>query len=376
MNRRLKQLLVATVAVKLAALALIYAGFHLVGFSVAAHDGNFVYPIGEPAGLISAFKTWDANHYLYLAEHGYRPYHMSNAFYPLLPLTIRAVSALTFGDTLVAGLVASTLFTLAAVAYLFLLVRRIHDEQTAFRAGLLLLAFPTAFYLGLVYTESLFLALAIGLLYYLKEQRTAPAVLFAFLLPLTRPTGLLVLAPALVASFLVPPRPDLESIPRRLLVPAALVLGYLTYLVIMLATTGDAFAGFDAQRAFLSNSSVSTVLHPLDWFTENFLDTSFTLNGFTTSILNRTFFAFFVVVTLFAFRHLDPVLLTYLLVVGAIPAMTGPLTSYMRYVLVAFPLFVFLARQLGPRSVYFAIVPSAAVQVLFLLAHAANLWIS
>ena len=123
-------------------------------------------------------------------------------------------------------------------------------------------------------------------------------------------------------------------------------------------------------------ASVSTLLHPLDWFTANFLDTSFTLNGFTTSILNRAFFAFFVVVTLFAFRHLDPVLLTYLLVLGAIPAMMGPLTSYMRYVLVAFPLFVFLARQLGPRSVYFAIVPSATVQVLFLLAHAANLWIS
>ncbi len=376
MSARLRRLLVVALAVKLAALVIVYAGYHLVPFSVDGHDFNFVYPIGEPACLASAFKTWDANHYLFLAEQGYRPLHISNAFFPLLPLVMRSLSVVTFGDTLVAGLLASTLFALVALTYLFLLIRRTHGEEVAFRTGLLLLAFPTAFYLGLVYTESLFLALAIGLFYYLAERRTWPAAAFAFLLSLTRPTGLLLVVPVLVALFLVPPRPGVREVRRRLAVPAAFVLGYATYLLVMLATTGDPLAGFDAQRVFLANNSLSNLVHPVDWFTTLFLRDSYSWNGFTNSLLNRAFFVLFVVAAAFAWRDLGPALFVTLLVLGLLPGMTGPLTSYARYLVSAFPLFIFLAVRLGPRATGLFLVPSAVFQIALLLLHASNRWVA
>lgn len=62
----------------------------------------------------SHFATWDAAHYLYLSEVGYRHDVASCAFYPLWPLLVRWCAALAGGSHLIAGLVLSNLFSLAA----------------------------------------------------------------------------------------------------------------------------------------------------------------------------------------------------------------------------------------------------------------------
>jgi hypothetical protein len=52
-------------------------------FATEIYATNFHWPPDDPPSLISAYKTWDANHYLFLSERGYQPDTMSSAFYPL-----------------------------------------------------------------------------------------------------------------------------------------------------------------------------------------------------------------------------------------------------------------------------------------------------
>ena len=370
---RLQKLLAVALAVKVAVVVLIVAGHFLFPFHEGAYWSNFVYPFDEDPGLRSAFKTWDGNHYLFLADNGYQPSHISNAYYPLLPLAMRLLRPLALGDGLVAGLLVSIACCLGAVAFLYLLVKDTHGEDVAWRAGLCFLAFPTSFYTGLVYTESLFLLLAIGLFWFLRRGWTLPALLFSFALPLTRPTGLLVALPAVVATFLQ--EPGWRPTARKILVPVAFALGFATYLAIMALSTGDPFAGFEAQRVFLASNSIGNLLHPVDWFVSNYVTVQLTLNGFTTSILNRACFALFIVAAALCARSLDRSLLVYTLVVGVVPAMSGNMTSYIRYVAVVFPLFICLAARLE-RRVALWLVPSFALQAVAVLVHASNRWIA
>src|SRR5215208_7053814 len=60
--------------------------------------------------------NWDSAHYVYIAEHDYEPGTSFNAFYPLYPLSIRALNQLT-GDSYASAMLISNLASLLA-AYL------------------------------------------------------------------------------------------------------------------------------------------------------------------------------------------------------------------------------------------------------------------
>jgi hypothetical protein len=377
MTDGLKRVLLFAAAVRLTALALILGAQFLVPFSVPHHDANFVYPIGEEAGILSAFKTWDANHYLFLAERGYEPLHISNAFYPLLPFLIRTTRYATFGDSLAAGLLVSNLLAVIAIGLFHLLVQRTHGEEVATASSLLLLAFPTAFYMGLVYTESLFLVLAVGLLLLIQTGRLGGAALLAALLPLSRPTGILMAIPAAVALFLAWRRGEIRGALRLAAVPIGFLVGLVSYFAIMWVTTSDPLAGFDAQRVFLADNSLSRLLHPVEWAKSNFVTVDLSLHGFRTSALDRLAFLIFVPLAILSRRRLSPDLLSALLVLGAIPALTGSFTSYPRYLLVAFPMFVTLALLVRRRIALGALLAaSTIVQLVALVLHASNRWVA
>jgi hypothetical protein len=158
-------------------------------------------------------------------------------------------------------------------------------------------------------------------------------------------------------------------------VPLGFALGFAAYLAIMALSTGDPFAGFDAQRVFLASNSIGNLLHPIDWFVSNYVSVQLTLNGFTTSVLNRACFALFVIGAALCVRCVDRSLLVYTLVIGVVPAMSGNMTSYIRYVVVVFPLFICLAARLE-RRVALWLVPNFALQAVAVLVHGSNRWVA
>src|SRR6266446_1799587 len=107
---------------------------------------------------LETWNRWDSLHYLKLAEFGYSSADPMKAWlYPLFPWTVRVFAWVT-RDYLVAAFVVSGLSCAAAAVLLRRLVARDYGPEVARRSVCFFLIFPTAYFLHIGYTESLFLA--------------------------------------------------------------------------------------------------------------------------------------------------------------------------------------------------------------------------
>src|SRR5688500_17283128 len=155
---------------------------------------------GGWSSAVTSWETGDALWYLRIASGGYATDDGSGAFFPLYPMLVRVVGELTGGRWLLAAFVVSNVALVAALVLLHRLTALEWSEEVARRAVVLLCVFPTGFFLLAPYTESLFLALALGCLYAARTRRWALAALLGFLAALTRSPGFLLALPLLVEA--------------------------------------------------------------------------------------------------------------------------------------------------------------------------------
>ncbi len=141
--------------------------------------------------VVSVWVRWDAVHLLNLARLGYSQAPPGDSvYYPLYPLVTRAASALTGGDTALAGLLVSTLAAVVTLAALFRLAEREFGAEAARWSVLALAVYPTAFFLIAPFTEALFMALTLGAFLLAYERRWLAAGALGALAALTRGLGL------------------------------------------------------------------------------------------------------------------------------------------------------------------------------------------
>lgn len=374
-SSRLLELLLITLIVKVMIFIIIYLASNLLPFCYECYANDLEYLPVYPWSSWLSFSTWDARHYSYLVDTGYHGDMASNAFYPLFPILVFLLR-LIIPNTLLAGFIVSNLASLAAVALFFLLVKKLYSEEVAFHSGLFMLLFPTGFYLSLMYSESLFLAFVFGFFYLWESEEYSVAALVAFLLSLARPLGVLVLVPVVVDlvwqwwKF-----HSLQKLGRNVLLIVASTLGFGAYLLFMYFTTGAIWQGFEAQRFFIAENSLTNLLHPWAWLEKNFLSIELTLHSFTTSLIDRLFFFGYLCGLAGVYKFLEKRYFWYALVMGLIPALLGSFMAYTRYLLVVFPLFILLAIISGKKSPYVAI-PFLMLQMLFLIMHVLNFWIA
>jgi hypothetical protein len=168
--------------------------------------------------LAAPAARWDGAWYLVIAHYGYRPDLGSftssrTAFFPLYPLGVRGLADLGFAPV-VAGVLLSVValagalyglhrLTMLEAARLGLLDRR----EVARQAVLLTALAPMAFYFSAVYSESLYLALSVGLFLCARRGRWASAAALGALASATRSTGVALLVPLLLL-YLYGPRED------------------------------------------------------------------------------------------------------------------------------------------------------------------------
>ena len=109
-------------------------------FHEERYEASFHYPRGAPPTPLTHLETWDAQHYLYLAQEGYQLRRTSSAFFPLWPWTIRVGAVLTGGHySLAALLLANALSIVGAVAFRRLAGRVLASKEQADTALLMLL---------------------------------------------------------------------------------------------------------------------------------------------------------------------------------------------------------------------------------------------
>jgi Mannosyltransferase (PIG-V) len=325
-------------------------------------------------------SSWDAAHYLFIAANGYEAGDSRCAFYPLFPLTIRYFSIITGGSQLVAGMILANLFSLAGWFIFFSMVRRRFGESTAKMALILLVAFPGALFFQFVYTESLFFLLLMLLLLGLQENCFWLAFASSFLLPLTRAVGIFCLFPLLwdlmthsspvgwvklrsqirwgKPSISTDEPEDAREKPistgligrqRAWFLLLAPLCGWACYLLLMKAWTGNAFAGFDAQKNW-GVQSIHNLFDPVHFVTQLVNPTSW--HEFNGSLLDRC--ALILVINCFPLIwKLDKGWCVWAFFLGVAPAMSGTFVSYTRFASVVFPFFVAMAVFLNKPGLLF-----------------------
>src|ERR1035437_5578958 len=100
----IKKIFLLVIFLKVTVILLIFFAFNLLPFNSNVYSQNFSYPKGEKISLASAYKTWDAQHYLFLSQQGYKPNNQSDRFFPVLPFSIAVINKL-INNPEVAGLI-------------------------------------------------------------------------------------------------------------------------------------------------------------------------------------------------------------------------------------------------------------------------------
>jgi hypothetical protein len=172
--------------------------------------------------LAAPAARWDASWYLVIAHYGYRPdlgafTAPRTAFFPLYPLGLTAVSWLG-APAVLAGVIVSLLAFALALYGLHRLttlelgragvLRAARGSGDVARLAVMLTAFaPMAFYFSAVYSESLYLALSVGVFWFARQGRWMWVGVLGALAGATRSTGLVLALPALML-YLYGPRED------------------------------------------------------------------------------------------------------------------------------------------------------------------------
>ncbi|GAX52645.1 membrane protein [Streptomyces olivochromogenes] len=151
---------------------------------------------------------WDSLWYTRVADLGYGyevrlpngDVHSNLAFFPLLPWLERLVSALTPLSYADAGLLVSTLASLAAAWGIFAVADHVYGPRAGVCAALVWAVLPVGVVQSMAYSESLFTALAAWSLYAVLTDRWVTAGLLAAFAGLTRPVGAAVVAALWVAA--------------------------------------------------------------------------------------------------------------------------------------------------------------------------------
>lgn len=151
-------------------------------------------PLGKTFG---ALARWDATWYLSIAQSGYGGGGLHPAFFPLYPVAVRAAAfgASSGAPLLLAGYAVSALALLVALT----LLHRLVELELGARFGrpvlMLVALWPASVFFSAPYSESVFLALSVGMFYAARTNRWALASGLCAAATATRPTGLLLLLP-------------------------------------------------------------------------------------------------------------------------------------------------------------------------------------
>ncbi len=329
-------------------------------------DPNLISELGYATDV---WARWDSYWFLRIAEHGYDD-TASTAFYPLYPAVVGILGRVFGGHYVAAGIVVSLAACLAAFVLLYRLALRRFPEEVAARAVVFLAVFPTAFFLQAVYSEALFLALALGAFLYAERARFGAAAALTALAILTRPTGLALVPALLVLAWRAPDRRRalafVAATPAALGVYALLLWQQLGRPFAFLhtedqwyretSTLGPLGGLWDAAHAAWAGVLQLTVGSAENWYwVEDGAD--------AVALTNLEAFGSLVLLVglgYVAWKRIGPAYGLYCaasaVLALSVPTQTYPLLSLPRFVLVVFPVFLALALVVRSRRAEWAIV--------------------
>ncbi len=324
----------------------------------------------DRVGIRTLLDKWDGKWFLLAAHSGYpsvippgygNPAQSTLGFFPAFPLVIRGVAAATGLSDETAGLVAVCVLGLVASVLIWQLLAHSVGTTGADVGTAFVLFSPSAFVLGMVYSEALLLVCVAGCLLALRHRRWVVAGLLAAVASATDPLGVAVFVPcALAAWTALRERQDWRSLAAPVLAPAGIVafFGYLW------AHTGTPLAYYIAQRRGWQGGTLGTgLISPFQYlFDHGFNDPNETVKAFST-------LAVAVLLVAFLRRRPDRPTVGYVVTALVISALSPLISWTPRVALRAFPVLGLPVARLRHPWVLAVLVCSAVLMcVLTVLA--------
>ncbi|MEP7166976.1 MAG: mannosyltransferase family protein [Candidatus Woesebacteria bacterium] len=296
-------------------------------------------PSGLPRSIYS-FGNFDGVHYITIARDGYNHVEGIQAFFPLFPRIVLGVFHDFFGrstELLAIGLILSNLFFFGFLCLLFTFIQEKFNPKTAWGAVITVLIFPTSFFFGALYTESLFMLLVIGSFYAAHRKKWRLAGVLAAFASCTRVVGIF-LVPALLIELWSHKEQRSAKNVLAILIGCAGLLAYMAYLW---TSFGDPLLFAHVQSGFGAGRSTTIVLYPqVLWRSLKILLTSPRNIAYVTYIQEFAAGTLGLILLLLAYKRVPKSWTVFALLCFFFPPLTGTFSSMSRYLLVCFPIYI------------------------------------
>lgn len=297
----------------------------------------------ETNPLLWGWANFDGEHYLSIAINGYK--NLQQAFFPAYPYLVKLLSQSTdLVSNIWSGLIISNTLFLLSLILLWKIVILDYSSKIAKLTTISLLIFPTSFYFGAVYTESLFLFSSLLTYYLYRKNKYLLAGLVGILMTLTRIYGVFVLFMILVD--ILKNRTNLKKvIKEKTYLIAISVFGLLGYMWFCSINYGDPIAFYNLQTIVGEQHQKGVVLLPQVLFRYLKIITLSHLPIYNIQTVFLEILTAVLTIFLPLYAYSKKIRLSYIIYFLAgllIPSMQGSFSSIPRYILVIFPAFIIL----------------------------------
>jgi len=379
----------------------------------AASDRVLLYspsfPYADTALMKSHFPKWvyswgnfDGVHYITIAENGYVGTGLIQAFFPLLPYALLHTMRTLYGagfSALLIGIVISNVSAYFLAIFWFGFVKSHSNERAAWVALLSLFLFPSALFLGALYTESLFLLLVLLAFWFARQKNWLVVAIVVSLASAARVVGIF-LVPALLFDLvfenLSHPKKTyylhhsseliqeiVTIIKKNWLACLAICSGSVGLLIYMSFLNGefhDPLYFAHVQKAFGGGREETLILYPqVVWRATKILITSrpFDLR-YLTSVQEFLAGTLGLCALLWSLKSVRLSYVLFALAAFLLPTTTGTFSSMSRYLLVCFPVFMMIGKssQKNPWRVILWLCFSATLLIINTVMFVQGYWVA
>lgn len=318
----------------------------------------------QPSGLPRWMYSWgnfDGVHYVTIADLGYVGTGLVQAFFPFYPYILLHLPKLIIPHfpIVAAGLVISNLAALLLTIVFFALAKLYFGKRAAWFSLAALFLFPTAFFFGAMYTESLFLLLVVSSFYSAAKQKWWLAGVIAAIASGTRLVGIC-LVPALLIELYLQARSAgnaksfhtfLHTYWQQLLAISVCGIGLFSYMSFLYGEYADPLYFLHVQAEFGAGRNEQLILYPqVAWRSIKILLTAPVNLSYGTYLQEAVAGIAGLAGILWSARKVRLSIVTFSLLAFLIPTFTGTFSSMSRYILVCLSIWLALGEYFGKRS--------------------------
>lgn len=346
---------------------------------------NQVLKITNLPQWIWSFGNFDGVHYLRIAQNGYDAQY-SQAFFPLYPLLIHILASFFPKNEILdtgiyvdpaffySGFLISNIFFLFTLIIFYKLIRSEFNNKIAYSSLILLISFPTSFYFGSIYSESLFLFLVLSTIFFIRKNNFLLAGFFCALASATRIFGLFLIPVLLFEYYLKLKKREVtktEELAKMIFSLLIAPLGILLYMLYLKLYFNNPLFFFTSQPSFGAERTHENLIflpQVLFRYVKIFLSVPIQSQLFFNAVTEFLFSVSAIMLTIILFRRMRFSYFIFTLGSLILPTLTGTLSSMPRYSLMGFLLLPLIFQMCGRYYklwVFFLLVISIIMVSLF-----------